>query len=186
MNAAERNFPSPPSSPAWIDLAKNVFDAQAARWDQSLCGGGLRWQIFTFSKGYSYKNAASQATFFLLAARLARYTNNATYVDWASKAYDWTSKVGLITNDSKVFDGVQTASGCSEISRLEWSYNAAAFMYGSAVIYNHVRSPVPAQVTLPQADLAIDEWQPAMAVANKIPSGCNVRLLSPKPSGHNG
>ena len=138
MTAAERSFPSPPNSPTWIDLAKNVFNDQVAVWDITSCGGGLRWQLFTFNKGYDYKNAASQATFFLLAARLAKYTNNSTYVDWAGKAYDWTSKVGLINNDFKVYDGVQTAENCSDVDRIEWSYNSAAFMYGSAVLYNHV------------------------------------------------
>ena len=140
MTAAERNLPSSPSSPTWIDLARNVFDDQVARWDTSTCGGGLRWQIFTFNKGYDYKTAASQSTFFLLAARLARYTNNATYVDWANKAYDWTTKIGLITADYKVFDGALTAGGCDTITRLQWTYTAAAFMYGSAVMYNHVRT----------------------------------------------
>ena len=143
MTAAERNLPSPPSSTAWIDLAKTVFDEQVARWDASTCGGGLRWQIFEFNPGYDHKNAASQATFFLLAARLARYTNNATYVDWVNKAYDWTTKIGLITDDYKVFDGVGTAGGCDTISRPQWTYNAAAFMYGSAVMYNHVRTLSP-------------------------------------------
>lgn len=140
MNAAERNLSTPSDSPAWIDLAKNVFDNQAARWDTKTCGGGLRWQIYYFNNGYGYKNTVSQATFFLLAARLAKYTNNSTYVDWAAKAFDWTTKIGLIDDQFRVFDGVQTADGCDTISRLEWSYNFAAFMYGSAVLYNHVGS----------------------------------------------
>jgi len=145
MNAAEKDFPTAPSSPAWIDIAKNVFERQASRWDQSACGGGLRWQIYTSDRGYDYKNAISQATFFLLAARLAKYTNNGTYVDWANKAYDWTAKVGLIDDKFRVFDGVKTADSCGTVSRIQWTYNAAAFMYGSAVMYDHVRSPFSRQ-----------------------------------------
>jgi len=153
MNAAEKNFPTPPSSPAWIDIAKNVFENQASRWDQSACGGGLRRQIYTSNQGYDYKNAISQATFFLLAARLAKYTNNGTYVVWANKVYDWTAKVGLIDDSFRVFDGATTTESCGTISRLQWTYNAAAFMYGSAVMYDHVRSPWSRQPALLEANL---------------------------------
>lgn len=156
MNAAEKNFPSPTSFPAWIDIAKNVFEDQASRWDQTTCGGGLRWRIDTaYLKGYNYKNSISQATFFMLAARLAKYTNNGTYVDWANKACDWTAKVGLIDGLFKVFDGAETNDNCGTVSRLQWTYNAAAFMYGSAVMYDHVRSPFSRQPGLPEANLSL-------------------------------
>jgi hypothetical protein len=53
MTAAEYNFPNPPSDqPSWLSLAQAVFNTQAPRWDASSCGGGLRWQIFTFNTGY--------------------------------------------------------------------------------------------------------------------------------------
>jgi mannan endo-1,6-alpha-mannosidase len=52
MTAAEYNFPNPPSDqPSWLSLAQAVFNTQAPRWDASSCGGGLRWQIFTFNTG---------------------------------------------------------------------------------------------------------------------------------------
>lgn len=138
MNAAEKNFPQPPSSPSWLDLAKNVFDTQAARWDDSTCDGGLRFQIFSFNSGYDYKSTAAQATFFLLAARLALYTKNETYADWANKAWDWTTQTELITKDFKVFDGTRVSDKCNTINKLQWSYTAAAFTYGSAVMFNYV------------------------------------------------
>lgn len=139
MTAAEQQLPNPPSSPSWLRLAQNVFDLQAARWDTSSCGGGLRWQIFTFNSGYDYKNAISAGTFFQLAARLARFTGNQTYADWAEKSYEWTSSVGLIDSDFKVYDGALTTNNCSQPSHLQWTYNAATFLYGSAVMYNLVR-----------------------------------------------
>lgn len=138
-NAAEKGFPQASSSPPWIDLAKNVFNSQAARWDNSTCDGGLRWQIFAFNSGYDYKDAASQATFFLLAARLAQYTKNETYADWANKAWDWTKKTGVISDDFKVYDGTLVTEDCGSVNKIQWSYNAAAFTYGSAVMSNHVR-----------------------------------------------
>ena len=140
MTAAEQQFPSPSSSPSitWLNLASDVFDSQVARWDTQHCGGGLRWQIFTFNNGYDYKNIVSTATFFQLAARLARYTGNQTYADWADKSYDWMASSSLITSDFKVYDGALVTSNCSNPSKLQWSYNAANLVYGSAVMYNFV------------------------------------------------
>ena len=144
MRAAELQFPNPSTSPSWLDLAINVFNDQVGRWDTEKCGGGLRWQIFSFNKGYDYKQTASHGAFFQLAARLARYTGNQTYADWATKSYDWTSSVGFISDDYRVFDGASTRDNCSEISRLQWTYTAGAFMYGSAVMTNFVRSSLSA------------------------------------------
>ena len=140
MTAAETKFPNNSSSPSWLELAQNTFDSQVARWDKSSCGGGLRWQLYSFNEGYDYKNSLSQATFFQLAARLAKYTGNQTYTEWADKAWNWTTSVGLITSDSRVFDGAMTRMNCSGISKLQWTYNAGAFLYGSAVMYNEVGS----------------------------------------------
>lgn len=52
MSAAEFNFPNPPSDqPQWLALAQAVFNSQAPRWNTDSCGGGLKWQIFTFNNG---------------------------------------------------------------------------------------------------------------------------------------
>lgn len=60
MAAAERNFPNPPDDvPGWLAMAQAVFNTQARRWDTESCGGGLKWQIFTFNSGYDYKNTIS-------------------------------------------------------------------------------------------------------------------------------
>ena len=140
MTAAELHFPSPSTANVtWLDLAKSVFDLQVARWDNRTCGGGLRWQIFTFNEGYDYKNAISTGTFFQLAARLARYTGNSTYSDWANTSYNWISSSSLITSDFKVYDGAQVENNCKNPDKLQWSYVAADILYGSAVMYNLVR-----------------------------------------------
>ncbi|KAK7715756.1 hydrolase 76 protein [Botryosphaeria dothidea] len=137
LTAAERNFPQADGQDAsWEDIARNVFDTLAARWDTSTCGGGLRWQIFTFNDGYNWKNAASQALFFQLAARLASFTGNQTYVDWATRTYDWTRESGLIGDDFAVYNGVNTDDNCTSVARDQWSRSAASFAFGSAVLAN--------------------------------------------------
>lgn len=56
MSAAEYSYPDPPpDQPQWLALAQAVFNTQAARWETEHCGGGLRWQIFEWNKGYDYK-----------------------------------------------------------------------------------------------------------------------------------
>lgn len=44
--------------------------------------------------GYTYKNSVSNGALFHLGARLARYTDNGTYVAWAERIYDWMDASG--------------------------------------------------------------------------------------------
>ncbi|KAI1342050.1 glycoside hydrolase family 76 protein [Xylariaceae sp. FL0016] len=137
MSAAETNFPNPPSDqPQWLALAQAVFNEYVSRWDTKDCGGGLRWQIFTFNNGFNYKNSISNGCFFNIASRLARYTGNQTYGDWAEKVWDWMEDVKFIDADYNVYDGAGIEDSCSEINKAQWTYNAGIFLQGAAVMYN--------------------------------------------------
>ena len=139
MSAAENKFPDPPAGkPQWLALAQAVFNSQAIRWDNQFCNGGLRWQIFTFNTGYDYKNTISNGAFFNLAARLAVYTGNQTYADWADKTYEWVAAVGLMSPQYHFYDGSHTTLNCTDINRVEWTYNAGIYLLGAAAMYNHV------------------------------------------------
>ncbi|KAK7206021.1 glycosyl hydrolase family 76-domain-containing protein [Myxozyma melibiosi] len=144
MAAAERNFTNPPDgSPQWLSLTQLVFDSMAERWDTAYCGGGLRWQIFQFNNGYDYKNTISNAGFFMLGARLARYTGNDSYADWSEKVWDWLVDVGFLDLEYYYFyDGASVSDNCTEISKYQWTYNAAIFLAGSAYLYNYTESDV--------------------------------------------
>ncbi|KAJ8061888.1 hypothetical protein OCU04_009677 [Sclerotinia nivalis] len=139
MSAAEKNFPEPSNTGGftWVQLTENLWNTQAARWDTSACGGGLKWQIFSFNNGYTYKNSVSNGAFFQLSARLARYTGNQTYADWAEKVYDWTTKIGFIDSNFNTFDGADESTGCTNPNKITWSYNNALYLYGAAVMYNY-------------------------------------------------
>lgn len=140
MDAAELNFTNPPSTdPQWLALAQAVFNEQAARWDAGDCGGGIRWQIFTFNAGYDYKNAISNGGFFQLGARLARYTKNATYAEWAEKEWDWFSQSVLFeASNWQINDGTSTLANCTVADQLQWSYNYGTWIMGMAYMYNYV------------------------------------------------
>jgi mannan endo-1,6-alpha-mannosidase len=133
---------SAPASGSWLQFAKNVFDTQIGRWDTKSCDGGLKWQIFTFNNGYNYKNAISSGQLFLLAARLADHTGNATYTEWANKVYNWTTEVGLVSDDYRVFDGTDDTTNCSSINHIEWSNNHAMYTEGVALMYKLVSTIV--------------------------------------------
>ncbi|KAI5464042.1 glycoside hydrolase, partial [Mariannaea sp. PMI_226] len=142
MAAAEYNFPAPdPEQPQWLALAQAVFNTQAARWDNQHCGGGLRWQIFTWNTGYNYKNSISQACFFALGARLALFTGNETYADWANKTWDWMIEIEFInTKNWAVYDGAHIETGCTNIVPYQFSYNVGGMILGAAAMYNYTES----------------------------------------------
>jgi mannan endo-1,6-alpha-mannosidase len=53
MTAAEVNFPNPPTgTPGWVAMVQAVFNLMAERWDNTTCGGGLRWQVFSIVHAY--------------------------------------------------------------------------------------------------------------------------------------
>jgi mannan endo-1,6-alpha-mannosidase len=145
MTAAEFNFPNPPSDkPQWLALAQAVWNTQWPRWDMTTCGGGLKWQIFRFNPGYDYKNAISNGAFFNLGARLAKYTGNTTYADWAEKTWDWTASIGMIDGGYNVYDGSDDSINCTEMNRVQYSYNAGIWLLGAANMYNIVGAlPTP-------------------------------------------
>jgi mannan endo-1,6-alpha-mannosidase len=141
MSAAEMKFPSPPpDTPSWLSLAQAVFNRQAQRWDPDHCNGGLRWQFNWLNNGWMEKNIISNGCFFQLAARLARYTGNDTYAQWANKAYDWMAASPLITTQFEVFDGMtfnETNCPVGALGEIQWTYNIGTVISGCA----YVRSP---------------------------------------------
>lgn len=146
MTAAERNFSraangtaSRKDIPEWVTMAQAIYNTMYARWDSSTCGGGLRWQIYTWNNGYNYKNTIANGCLFNLAARLGRYFNNDTYLEEAEKVFDWLLDVNFVQlNDgsSKVYDGATINNNCSDMTTIEWSYNYGIILGGAAYMYN--------------------------------------------------
>lgn len=153
MSAAEQDFPEPSAAStagvtnppsAWLDLAVNAFNTQVARWDTATCNGGLRWQVYASNNGYTYKNSISNGGLFQLAARLHRYTGNATYADWATKVWDWSVGVGAVSASSyDIYDGAGVDQNCTQFDKTQWSYNVAMYLYGAAAMYNSTDGAAP-------------------------------------------
>lgn len=140
MTAAEYNFPQPNSSlPSWLSISSNVFNSLESRWDDQNCGGGLLWQIYASNpNGLTYKNSVTNGGFFQLAARLARATQNDTYLDWAEKAWNWSWNIGLIDHQSwHVYDGTSITDDCAKINQISFTYTSGIYLYGAAVMANY-------------------------------------------------
>ena len=139
MSAAERNFPHPDENvPDWLQLGSNLWNSLASRWNTTACGGGLLWQIFASNpNGLDYKNTVSNGGFFQISARLARATGNDTYLQWAEKVWDWTEGIGLIDADFNVHDGASASHDCKDTNPVTFSYSAAIYLYGAAVLADH-------------------------------------------------
>jgi mannan endo-1,6-alpha-mannosidase len=75
-----------------------------------------------------------------MAARLARYTGNSTYADWAEKIYDWTTATGLIDDSYRIYDGASASGNCKDIVPLQWTYNPGIYIYGAAMMYNYTNA----------------------------------------------
>ncbi|KAF2656997.1 glycoside hydrolase family 76 protein, partial [Lophiostoma macrostomum CBS 122681] len=144
MTATEYSLPAPATP--WQTLAANVFNDQKGRWQTDTCSGGLKWKINAGDTGYTYRSTISNALFFQLAARLARFNDDADALAWAEKAYSWMSTTGggggVVTSSFDVFDGTSDSNGCSDVNHDLWSYNTGAMLYGSAIMASHTNDQV--------------------------------------------
>ncbi|KAK8070045.1 Mannan endo-1-6-alpha-mannosidase [Apiospora phragmitis] len=152
LGAAETKFKDPPpSEPQWLALTQAVWNEQQKRLTTGFdkdCNGGLHWQVFSGNQGYDYKNTISNGAFFNMGARLALYSDNKTYAEIAEQTWDWISGVGLIDKDWNVYDGTNTGPdkdhpgkelNCTNINKLQYSYNAAIMIQGASVMYKYTK-----------------------------------------------
>ncbi|WPH01534.1 glycoside hydrolase family 76 protein [Acrodontium crateriforme] len=138
MSAAELNFPAPEGNgPSYLTMAIAVYNLQSARWDNKTCGGGLRWQILSQNTGWDYKNAVANGGLFQLSARLARYTGEDKYANWAEKHWDWFSTSVLYEPSThQINDGTDVTANCTKSNPTQWSYNYGLWFTGLAYMYS--------------------------------------------------
>ncbi|KAK5957960.1 hypothetical protein OHC33_001150 [Knufia fluminis] len=141
MSAAEYGFPAPPApAPDWHIIAQNAWEDYVYRWNTTMCGGGLKWQFHPENAGFFYKNSISNGAFFQISARLARFTGNQTYVDWAEKIWDWVEGIGLMSSTYDIYDGTDEKINCSAVDHHQWTYNVGVFLYGAATLANYTNN----------------------------------------------
>lgn len=142
MEAAEAGIPDVDEEgfPSWLALAQAVWNFQVPLWETSTCGGGFRWQVYSFNGGYNLKNTISNGGFFQLSARLARYTDNITYGEWADRVFDWMEKSLLFDVQSDgylyIWDNTDADNNCTAVENFVWSYNYGVNLMGAAMMWN--------------------------------------------------
>lgn len=137
MQAVERNFTNT-GDHTWLYMTQAIFNVMKNRWDDTTCGGGLRWQIFTWNSGYNYKNSISNGCLFHLAARLYRFTGEDIYLETAEKVWNWMWDVGFMStkDDFVIYDGADDTENCTDLTMHKWSYTYGVYMSGCAYLYN--------------------------------------------------
>ena len=89
----------------------------------------------------STRTPSRRGGLFQLSARLARYTGNQTYADWAEKTFQWLYNSPILDKSLKdVWDGTSMVNNCSDATHVYWTYNAGTLVMGSAYMANFVSS----------------------------------------------
>jgi 3-methylcrotonyl-CoA carboxylase beta subunit len=158
--AAEYGLPDPPSDkPGWLAMTQSVFNQFVGRFNKEIadgnCGGGMRWQIYSWLNGWNYKNTASNGGLFHLGARLAMYTKNDTYARWAEKSYDWMAEWHLLAPDGQVNDGtdMMTNPPCKDADHTQWTYNYGMIIAGAAYVCCKPRNNMDLYLTVADVQL---------------------------------
>ncbi|KAJ5675391.1 hypothetical protein N7462_008288 [Penicillium macrosclerotiorum] len=126
ITAAELNFPERDGQPSWVSLAQGQLPR------------GMRWQIWPYQSGYTTKNAISNGGLFQLAARLAYYTHNATYAEWAERIWDWSATTPLLKQKNwNIADSTTCETQCTDHGDWQWTYNYGTYISGAGYMYNY-------------------------------------------------
>lgn len=171
--AAEYKLPDPPQGqPGWLAMTQSVFNQFVNRFNKEVadgtCGGGMRWQIYPWLNGWTYKNTASNGGLFHLGARLAMYTKNETYAQFAEKAYDWMAQSPLLPGDGQVNDGtdVTTNPPCKDADHTQWTYNYGMLIAGAAYVRS-TEAGDKTKSTLTIADVQPHQRRREVALSNR-------------------
>jgi len=109
----------------YLNLAKSIFNDMSGGWD-STCGGGIWW-----SKDKTYKNAIANELFFEVATHLhLRTSGDTTYLNWATREWQWFEGTGMINSQSLINDGLN--SSCQNNGETTWTYNQGVILGGLA------------------------------------------------------
>lgn len=121
--------------PSQLRGAEKIFEHLVKRgWDESTCGGGMKWQVTV-----PYKNAVTTEILILLAARLERIHQDrpgydGRYVAWAKKALDWLENSGMIQPSGEINDGLDAE--CKNNGGPAWTYNQGIILGALAELYS--------------------------------------------------
>jgi hypothetical protein len=110
----------------YLEKAKNIFKFALSGWSEDL-GGGIFW----CEQNKITKNTCSNGPFVLLSLKLYEITNDKFYLDWGTKAYNWT-KNKLQAPEGVFWDNINLKGN---IDRRLYPYNSGTMLHSSVLLY---------------------------------------------------
>jgi predicted alpha-1,6-mannanase (GH76 family) len=109
-------------SSAYLSAASSLWSRIQTRGWNGTAGGGIAWR----EGQLHYKNTPSNGPFVILGARLYERTGSASYLEWASRAFEWLDGT-LRRPDGFVDDGINR-QGDGRVDDWKLSYNQGLYM----------------------------------------------------------
>jgi predicted alpha-1,6-mannanase (GH76 family) len=120
----------------YLGMAESIFSDMAGGWDGT-CNGGIWW-----SKDRTYKNAIANELFLSVAAHLANRaaaSDQANYLSWAMREWQWFQASGMINAQHLINDGLTAA--CQNNGKTTWTYNQGVILGGLTELSRQVQDP---------------------------------------------
>ncbi|MGC9943364.1 MAG: glycoside hydrolase family 76 protein [Verrucomicrobiota bacterium] len=118
--------------PRYLQAAKYIFTDLTHGWTER-CDGGLVWR----KTKHAYKNAIPNELFLLTAIRLHQRTpgdhGEGSYLDWATREWEWFKNSGMINPQYLINDGLDR--DCGNNGRTTWTYNQGVILGGLTDLY---------------------------------------------------
>jgi hypothetical protein len=123
---------------ASLTQARKVFASLVSGWDSSATDpypGGVYWTAASWNRD---RNTVSTAPSAELGFRLYQLTSDGTYLDWATRMYNWVDTTLRDPADGLYWDHV-TSTGVIETTK--WSYNQGSMVGASVLAYQVTKTP---------------------------------------------
>jgi predicted alpha-1,6-mannanase (GH76 family) len=116
----------------WLTESITLWNDIKNGWNDTM-GGGIAWN----KSQTSYKNTPANAPACILAARLYRETNNADYLMWAQKIYDWQKATLVNPPTGLVYDGINRNNDGKLDTDPSWNfaYNQGTYIGAALELY---------------------------------------------------
>ena len=111
----------------YLTQVKTLFNDIVKGWSD-VDGGGIHWNKNTTGDG-KYKTSCSNAPAMILAARLYQHTQDAKYLDWANRIYEY------MYSHNRFPDGVIKDNATNNDHEVTFSYNQGTWVGGLLELY---------------------------------------------------
>ena len=110
----------------YLEMAKTIFKDLTGSWSED-CGGGIWWNT-----DRKYKNSITNELFMTTAVRLHQRTPGdagaGSYLDWATRDWNWFKASGLLRADHQIVDGIKVCGTPNTFNTQVYTYNQGVIL----------------------------------------------------------